>query len=100
MEEKRDSIPRLLALRAPRPRERTGGSDVGGRGPTMASSGSESEDGGFDRRLLLRDGLELRDIRLGERERERERNSFLCSLRRGDLERDRDNDLEYDLLIL
>ena len=81
-------MPRLLALRAPRPRERTVGSGGGGRGPTIASSGSESEAGVCVRRLSSRDFLELRNDVFGEREREH----FLCALRRGDRERDRDGD--------
>jgi hypothetical protein len=77
-------MPKLLALRAPRPRERTVGSGRGGRGPTMASSGSELDAGVVDRCLLFRDCLGLGGERLGERDR----SCFLCVLRRGDLDCD------------
>jgi hypothetical protein len=46
-----------FALCAPRPRERTDGSMLGGRGPTIASRGSESEARFGERRLLLCDAL-------------------------------------------
>lgn len=96
MEENRDSMPRELALSAPRPRERTVGSAGGGRGPTMASRGSESESRVFERRLLFSGSRVWRDEGRGERDRSRLR-WVLC---RGDLERDRDGELEYDLCIL
>ena len=64
----------------------------------MASRGSESDAGVFDRRLLLRDASGLRDERRGERrgERlgERNRSRLLCVLLRGDLDRGRDDDVE------
>lgn len=42
-----------FALRAPRPRERTAGCGGGGSGPTMDSSGSESDAGVLDRLLVF-----------------------------------------------
>lgn len=83
-------MPVALALRAPRPRERIMGSGGGGSGPTMDSSGSESVSGVLDRRLFFRNVFGLRGERLGEYDRSR----LLRVLRRGDLDRDRDRDLE------
>lgn len=62
-------MPRALALSAPRPRERTVGSAEGGRGPTMASRGSESDAADAERRLLRFEALGLCDERRGERDR-------------------------------
>ena len=51
--ENRESMPSELPLRAPRPRVRTVGSGGGGRGPTIASRGSESDAGLCGRRRLF-----------------------------------------------
>jgi hypothetical protein len=83
VEEKRESMPVELALLAPRPRERMEGGVVGGRGPTMASRGSESDVGIGERRRDLCDGLcgEEWDLRGGDRDRERSRCLRLFSAR-------------------
>ena len=88
-------MPRELALSAPRPRERIVGSAGGGRGPTMASRGSESESRVFERRLLFSESRVWRVECRGERDRSRLRWVF-C---RGDLERDRDGELAYGLCV-
>ena len=98
MEEKRESMPIEFALWAPRPRERTWGSTLGGRGPTIASRGSESEAGPGNNRLAF-SGLR-RDECLGEGDRSRFRRVFPARSSRGDRDRDRDCELDRRLLRL
>lgn len=80
---------------APRPRERTEGSTFGGRGPTIASRGSESERGVGERRLALPEGLRssfLRWARRGDRDRDRCLRFLSVRIECDDLEREREEE--------